>query len=556
MYMVINTYLDPDTYKATVCPIDCELQHISILQSPEFKSFNILGENGIIDLVNKFYNMVTANGIWPSTNEAWLIAQSNDASWLTILNKLDQPNTCIILQRTENYMDYVTRELLDDGTLGPLIRYISIPKHLSHSHLLLSYREEFRQMIVPDNLIMLCVEITHRALGHPGFHRMWHTIRKSYYWKSMQHDVRLYCSTCHYCRSRKSSSEKGSILIAGYYISERPWQRCHIDCIVGLPISDEGQYTAVLILKCALSKFVCLEPLKDVSAQSISEALVNIFTNHGVPEYIISDNGVEFANYLTSDVLKLLGARKFHITPINPRANGQAENQVKTIKDTLSMLIRKDQRDWSMFIRLVQMRYNTTVNQATGFSPYFLMNGREMPSPDHDHVQSTYDNIKNIEIEGYFGKLMLAMMLIWEAAGEEILHKTEHYNKVIGTHIDNVIKQYEIGQYVFVRRLPRRFYKDQKENVKYHINLKLQPVRWTGPYRLLHKISPVLYTLDFHNTAKKIHITHLKLASNLSINRRRLELIRKQNRVNDKIPLPMLTDKIDDIWLNQHNEDN
>ncbi len=92
MYMVINTYLDHDTYKATVCPIDCELQHISILQSPEFKSFYILGKNGIIDLVNKFYNMVTANGIWPSTNEAWLIAQSNDASWLTILNKLDQPN--------------------------------------------------------------------------------------------------------------------------------------------------------------------------------------------------------------------------------------------------------------------------------------------------------------------------------------------------------------------------------------------------------------------------------------------------------------------------------
>ena len=177
-----------------------------------------------------------------------------------------------------------------------------------------------------------------------------------------------------------------------------------------------------------------------------------------------------------------------------------------------------------------------------------------MPSPDHDHVQSTYNNNKNVEIEGYFGKLILAMMLIWEAAGEEILSKTEHYNKIIGTHIDNVIKQYEIGQYVFVRRLPRRFYKDHKENVKYHINLKLQPVRWTGPYRILQKISPVLYTLDFHNTAKKIHITHLKLASNLSINRRRLELIRTQQRMHDKT-MDSNNNKIDDIWLHQHNED-
>ena len=46
---------------------------------------------------------------------------------------------------------------------------------------------------------------------------------------------------------------------------------------------------------------------------------------------------------------------------------------------------------------------------------------------------------------------------------------------------------YELGQYVFVRRIPRRFYKDQQENVKYHINLKLQPIRWTGPYRIIQK---------------------------------------------------------------------
>ena len=302
MYMVVNTYLDNDQYKATVCPIDYELQDQKELESPEFKSFNIIGENGIIDLVNKFNIMVTANGSWPISDQQWFEAQQQDEFWLKILAKLDQHNTCIIIKKQDDHLDYFTRELLENGALGPIIRYISVPKQLSHSHLLLSYREEFRQMIIPDNFIISCLEITHRALGHPGFHRMWNTIRKSYFWKSMQHDVRTYCSNCHYCRSRKSSSEKGSIPIQGYYISERPWQRCHIDCMVGLPISDEGQYTAVLILKCALSKFVCLEPLKDVTAQSISEALVNIFTTHGVPEFIISDNGVEFANYLTTDV--------------------------------------------------------------------------------------------------------------------------------------------------------------------------------------------------------------------------------------------------------------
>jgi len=98
-----------------------------------------------------------------------------------------------------------------------------------------------------------------------------------------------------------------------------------------------------------------------------------------------------------------------------------------------------------------------------------------------------------------------------------------------------------------VKRVPRRFYKDQQENIKYHINIKLQPIRWTGPYRILERISPVLYVLDFHNTRKKVHIIHLKLASNTSISRRRLELIRlKQRResretINDD-------NTMDEIW--------
>lgn len=325
--------------------------------------------------------------------------------------------------------------------------------------------------------------------------------------------------------------------------------------MVRLPISDIGQFTAVLILKCALSKFICLESLKDVTAQSINEALVSIFTHHGVPEYIISDNGVEFSNYLTTDVLKLLGTYKFHITPMNPRTNGQAENQVKTVKDMLSMLVSKDQRDWSLYIRLVQMRYNSTVNQATGFTPYFMMNGREMPTPDHEHIQSTYDENKNIQIECYFGNLITAMMLIWEAVGEEILQKTEHYNKVIGTAVTTEIKSYEPGQYVFVRRIPRRFYKDQQENIKYHINFKLQPIRWTGPYRILERTSPVLHILDFHNTRKKIHIIHLKLASNTSISRRRLELIRLKQKGESKDSFQD-NNKEDEHWQDHHSEEN
>jgi len=94
----------------------------------------------------------------------------------------------------------------------------------------LSYVEEIRQMIISTDYIMICMDITRKALGHPGYHRMMQT------WKSMMTDIRTYCSNCHYCRARKSSSERGSIRVKGYHISKRPWQRCHIEFMVGLPI--------------------------------------------------------------------------------------------------------------------------------------------------------------------------------------------------------------------------------------------------------------------------------------------------------------------------------
>ena len=58
-------------------------------------------------------------------------------------------------------MDYVTRELLDHGTLGQLIRYINVPKHLSQSQLLLSYIEEY---IISDNSVKFANYLTSDVL--------------------------------------------------------------------------------------------------------------------------------------------------------------------------------------------------------------------------------------------------------------------------------------------------------------------------------------------------------------------------------------------------------
>ena len=93
----------------------------------------------------------------------------------------------------------------------------------------------------------------------------------------------------------------------------------------------------VLVFKCALTKWVEYFALKSKSAEDVAEVFVDeILMRHGAPKMLISDGGKEFTNRILKAVCRLLKIRKITTAPYNPRADGLAENQVKTCKDMVS----------------------------------------------------------------------------------------------------------------------------------------------------------------------------------------------------------------------------
>jgi len=73
--------------------------------------------------------------------------QEDDLSWSPILNKITVKGYCLVLKNKDDYVDYIMREDLEDGNLGPLIRRTNIPKKLTHSNRVISYVEEVRQIV-------------------------------------------------------------------------------------------------------------------------------------------------------------------------------------------------------------------------------------------------------------------------------------------------------------------------------------------------------------------------------------------------------------------------
>ena len=77
-----------------------------------------------------------------------------------------------------------------------------------------------------------------------------------------------------------------------------------------------------------------MPPSQCNAAKTIS-VLKELFSEHGIPETLRSDNGPQFASHLLTEIAKEWNFDHNTSSPKNPRGNGQAETTVKIIKGLL-----------------------------------------------------------------------------------------------------------------------------------------------------------------------------------------------------------------------------
>ena len=83
---------------------------------------------------------------------------------------------------------------------------------------------------------------------------------------------------------------------------------------------------------CAFSKFVELIPLKDTTAETVADALVETFHRYGIPNVIISDNGTQFRAKLVAEINRLLDVKHIFIPAYHAQANSNVEHMCGIVK--------------------------------------------------------------------------------------------------------------------------------------------------------------------------------------------------------------------------------
>jgi hypothetical protein len=218
-------------------------------------------------------------------------------------------------------------------------------------------------------------------------------------------------------------------------------------------------------------------PSKD--AVTVSQAIFDAwYTRHGIPYQLQSDQGSEFTN----DLIKRLNLRvntDSHVTtPYYPAPNGKVERFNRTLKNCLKAYAEDEPGVWDRYLNSVLFAYRTSVHPVTGYTPYYLMHGREARLPTDILSGSVTDIADDVDQYGTLITLQL------RKAHAIVRGKYEEYAKKTKLSWDKKAPQstkFSVGELVLMYQ-PQLNSDTGRLDHSHTFNRK-----WKGPYRVMEQ---------------------------------------------------------------------
>ena len=224
-----------------------------------------------------------------------------------------------------------------------------------------------------------------------------------------------------------------------------------------------------------------------------------VFLYLGMPLRILSDQGPQFESNFFQELGRWMNSEKVRTTPYKASTNGMVERYHRTLNSILAKMISTNQRDWCERVPTAAVAYRASVHEATGFSPNFIVFGREnrmlidllcgCPPDDEEHYTS---------INEVVAQRQEMTKEVYEAVrvhlGEAAVRRKDRY--------DIEVKKTRFVEGAWVWYLyPRR---------RVGISAKWQKF-YTGPYQIVRVIEPNNVVLQKSRRGKPFVVHHDKV---------------------------------------------
>jgi transposase InsO family protein len=356
------------------------------------------------------------------------------------------------------------------------------------------------QVIVPKQMRAKFIAEVHAGVtgGHFGRHRTELAVQARAYWPGWAGDVRRALRACEACAKYMRSKPPRQVALKPILCGE-PWELLSLDITGPHPVSKQG-FTYILTMQDHFSKWAEAVPIRRHTAPIVARAVFEqVFMRFGAPRRLLCDQGPEFESELIAELCRLMRIDKIRTSPYRPQSNGMLERFHRVLNAMLAKVVDEDQRNWPDHLPSVMAAYRASVHEATGYTPNYLILGREarLPidlvfgvPPDREGETWSYDNFVNDRAE---------------RVADDFRSVRERLGRLAQVRVDKyVIKKnvppLKVGQKVWYfcpRRRPTRSPKWQNF--------------YTGPFKVVRIIDPHVIVISRSNRSRPITVHRDKL---------------------------------------------
>jgi hypothetical protein len=218
------------------------------------------------------------------------------------------------------------------------------------------------RIIIPESKRREVMDKLH--YGHQGVNKCQLRAKTCVFWPGINKNIEEEVDRCSVCQQYQKSQRPEPLI--PHEVPQRPWQILGMDMF----FFDNKDY---LLVADYYSKFPFIRLIdRPCTSDKIISTLKQLFSEHGCPEKIVSDNGGQFSNHAFQAFAKEWNFDHVTSSPGYPQSNGFAERMVQTVKNTL-----KKAKESNSDPNLALLCLRTTPVDYTIPAPCQLLSGRK-----------------------------------------------------------------------------------------------------------------------------------------------------------------------------------
>ena len=350
---------------------------------------------------------------------------------------------------------------------------------------------EHLQLLIPRVLRKEVLQFCHDSFfgAHLGTEKTVKRIQQRFHWAGLRQGVRHHIKSCLTCGRLRGAGARGRAPLRDYRVGY-PLDRVAVDIKGPLPRTPRGN-TVVLVVTDYFTRWVEAYPLPDQQAETVAQQLVMEFIARlGCPLELHSDQGRNFQSVLFAELNHLLGITRTRTSPYHPSGNGLVEKFNQTLGRMILSFIDLNKSDWDLYLPLLTAAYRSTVHPSTGFTPNFLMLGREVnlpvhlvfPTPRAEGATCTTD---------YVAKLQERLERCFDLARQNLRQAASRQQRRHDTRV--VQHPFQVGSVVYRRNAMRTALEKP----------------WNGPFLITRVLSGCLYQVEDKRKSWVVHHDNL-----------------------------------------------